>query len=134
MLMETYIVKQFYCSITLFRQLVSYLQVTVAHSFLSEGNKLFRALLGHVHQISSDCARSSVHWRLPQDDQGVTSDLTEVQVVGWAWRFVRTEHKQAQNCNSCNKQRKKLECKILCNDLCVKSLFYCLFEKNEVKK
>lgn len=62
----------------------SHLQVAVVHSLLVQSHKVFAALLGHVHKVSGDGARSGVDGRLPQDDQGVTSDLTEAQVVGWA--------------------------------------------------
>lgn len=59
------------------------LQVTVAHGFLVQSLKLGGALLGHVHQIACDGARSGVDWSLPEKDQGVASDLAEAQVVGW---------------------------------------------------
>lgn len=67
----------------------SYLQVTVAHRFLGQSPKLGRALLGHVHQISCDWARSGVDWSLPEKDQRVASDLAEAQVVGWTWTWDR---------------------------------------------
>jgi len=67
--------------------LFSYLQVAVARRLLSQRDELSRALLGHFHQISGDRAGSGVDRGLPQEDQGLTSDLAEAQVVGGAWRM-----------------------------------------------
>lgn len=56
----------------------------MSHGLLVQGDEVRRALLGHVHKVSGDGARSDVDGRLPQDDQRVASDLAEAQVVGGA--------------------------------------------------
>ena len=67
-----------------FFQSASHLQVAVAHGLMIQGDKLGRALLGHVHKVTGDGTSSAVDRSLPQDDQGVAPDLAEAQVVGRA--------------------------------------------------
>lgn len=62
------------------------------HCLLVQGNKLRRALLGPVHKVASDGAGTGVDRRLPQEDQRVTSDLAEAQIVGGACK--RSEERQ----------------------------------------
>lgn len=54
----------------------------MANSLFIQG-VVVMALLGHLHDVSSDGTGASVDRGLPQDDEGVTSDLSEGQVIGW---------------------------------------------------
>lgn len=56
----------------------------MANSLFIQGDKVWGAFLGPINKVASNSTGPSVDWGFPQDDQRVTPDLTEAEVIGWA--------------------------------------------------